>query len=141
VVPIRTTCSRRRCASGQRVVCVDASPNRLASDRKLLVAGRIYIICAIDVAPSCKWPWCGVHLEGIRHLYLDGKIEWAFHPGHFRPVTERPTDITIFKELAASTMADALPLSVRRADSRGAAGRRLFRGTAAVAARRSEGGS
>jgi hypothetical protein len=42
---------------GQRVVCVDASPNRLASGRKLLAAGKIYIIRAIDVTPGWEWPW------------------------------------------------------------------------------------
>jgi hypothetical protein len=38
--------------AGQRVVCADASPNRLASGRKLLVGGKIYIIRAIDVRPG-----------------------------------------------------------------------------------------
>jgi hypothetical protein len=96
--------------AGQRVVCVDASPNRLASNRKLLIASKIYVIRAIDLGPGWKWPWWGVHLEGIRHFYLDGSVEWAFHPGRFRPVTERravterPTDITIFKKLAASVL-------------------------------------
>jgi hypothetical protein len=49
-----------------------------------------------------------VHLEGIRHLYLDGTTEWAFHPGRFRAVKERPTDITIFKELTNSATAKAV---------------------------------
>jgi hypothetical protein len=99
--------------TGQRVVCVDAAPNPLASGRKLLVTGRIYVIRAIDVRPGWKWPWWGVHLEGLRHLYLDGTIEWAFHPGRFRPVTEqrqaaeRPTDITVFKRLAEAATAKA----------------------------------
>src|SRR5215475_12286868 len=72
---------------GQRVVCVDASPNRLASNRKLLVAGRIYVIRAIDLGPGWKWPWWGVHLEDIRIFYSgepgyprDNSREWAFHP-------------------------------------------------------------
>jgi hypothetical protein len=105
--------------AGQRVICVDASPNRLASNRKLLVASRIYVIRAIDMEPGWKWPWWGVHLEGIRHLYpgepgypRDDSREWAFHPGRFRPVrerrqvAERKTDITIFRELAASVTAE-----------------------------------
>ena len=96
--------------AGQRVVCVDALSNRLAPRCKPLVAGKTYVIRAIDVNGGWKWPWWGVHLEGIRHLYLDGTMEWAFHPGRFRPVTERQTDITIFKELAASITADAPPL-------------------------------
>jgi hypothetical protein len=60
---------------GQRVVCVDASPNRLASNRKLLIASKIYVIRAIDLNPGWKWPWWGVHLEGIEHFYLDGSVE------------------------------------------------------------------
>jgi hypothetical protein len=49
----------------------------------------------------------GRHLEGIQHLYPDGTIEWAFHPERFRPVTERPTDTTIFKKVAASVLCGA----------------------------------
>jgi hypothetical protein len=96
--------------AGQRVVCVDASPNRLASNRKLLIAGKIYVIRAIDLGPGWKFPWWGVHLEGLRHFYLDGSVEWAFHPGRFRPVTERraaaerSTDITVFRKLAESVL-------------------------------------
>jgi len=48
----------------------------------------------------------GVHLEGVRHLYLDGVTEWAFHPRRFRPVTKRPTDITIFRKIAESAAVD-----------------------------------
>jgi len=35
-------------------------------------------------------------------LYLDGSREWACHPDRFRPVTERATDITLLRELAAA---------------------------------------
>jgi hypothetical protein len=99
--------------AGQRIVCVDASPNRLASNRKLLVVGRIYIIRAIDLG-HWKFPCWGVHLEGLRHFYPDGSVEWAFHPGRFRPVTERPTDIAIFKKLLAA------PVTASTAAARGA---------------------
>jgi hypothetical protein len=105
--------------AGQRVVCVNAAPNRLALDRKLLVAGRIYIVRAIDVSPGWKWPWWGVHLEGIRHLYLNSVREWPFHPGRFRPVTERPTDITVFRELAAAAAA-SVPSPVKVSPTHGA---------------------
>lgn len=101
---------------GQRVICVDASPNPLASHRKLLV--RIYVIRAIDLEPGWKWLWWGLHLKGIKHCYPESSKEWAFHPDRFRPATERrqaaerPTDITIFRELAASVTTNA-PLAPR----------------------------
>ena len=62
------------------------------------LAGWIYVIRAIDTE-GWKFPWWGVHLEGVRHLYLDGVREWAFHPERFRPVTERTTGIAVFKKL------------------------------------------
>jgi hypothetical protein len=93
--------------AGQRVVCVNAVPNPLAPRCKPLVAGKIYVIRAIDVDGEWKWPWWGVHLEGIFIFHPDGHGEWAFHPGRFRAVTDRVTDITIFKELAAAVMANA----------------------------------
>ena len=47
-------------------------------------------------------PGWGVHVEGVRHLYLDGRREWAFNPERFRPVEERETDISVFREIAAA---------------------------------------
>jgi hypothetical protein len=86
--------------AAQRVVCVDASPSRLVPDLRPLVAGRIYVVRAIDVRSGWSWPRWGVLLEGVRLLY-PGKdtLEWALHPRRFRPVVERPTDITMLKEL------------------------------------------
>jgi hypothetical protein len=70
--------------AGQRVVCVDASPNRLASNRKLLIASKIYVIRAIDLG-FWKWPWSGVHLDGIRIFYpCNDAVERASHPARFR---------------------------------------------------------
>ena len=43
--------------AGQRVVCVDASPNRLAPGLSPLLAGKIYVVRAIDLNPGWKWPW------------------------------------------------------------------------------------
>ena len=74
----------------QRVVCVDAVPNRLASDRKLLVAGRIYVIRAIDMDGGWKFPWWGVHLEGIWIFHPDGRGEWAFRDGVSTPLGPEP---------------------------------------------------
>lgn len=105
---------------GQRVVCVDAKPNPQAGTGadKLLVAGRIYVVRAIDARPG-RWksPGWGVHLVGIRHFYLDD-LEWAFHPRRFRPVEERETDITVFREIAAGvTDKRRVPVPAARADT------------------------
>jgi hypothetical protein len=71
--PRRAGCAHPRpyFEAGQRVVCVDAPPNRLAPGLSPLLAGKIYV-AEIDLNPGWKWPWWGVHLEGVRHLYLDG---------------------------------------------------------------------
>jgi hypothetical protein len=90
---------------GQRVVCVDASPNRRCRV-KLLARGKIYIIRAIDLKPGWKspkpeWesPGWGVHLEGIWIVHPDAGCEWPIHPNRFRPVVDRPTNIDVFKKL------------------------------------------
>jgi hypothetical protein len=74
--------------AGQRVICVDASPNRLAHGYKPPVAGKIYVIRAIDMEGGWKFPWWGVHLEGI----------FIFHPGGYghtlgRKAREMATDV------------------------------------------------
>ncbi len=83
---------------GQRVLCVDASKNPRCNV-KLLSRGRIYIVRGIDVRPGWKEPGWGVHLQGIRIVHPDVACEWAMNPKRFRPVTERPTDIEIFRKL------------------------------------------
>jgi hypothetical protein len=92
---------------GQRVVCVDATPNRLFPV-KVLTRGRIYTIRAVDQRPGWKAPGWGVHLEGI-YVFYPGHGEWAIHPRRFRPVTERPTSIAVFKKLLDKQL--TLPLS------------------------------
>jgi len=37
-------------------------------------------------------------------FHPDGQGEWAFRPDRLRPVTERATDITVFKKLAAPVL-------------------------------------
>jgi hypothetical protein len=93
---------------GQRIVCVDASPNRLTPNRRPLVAGKIYVVRAIDLGSSWEWPWWGIHLEGIQ-IFCPGTAarEWALHPRRFRPVTRRPTDITIFERLLTAPVTNS----------------------------------
>lgn len=84
---------------GQRIVCVDATLNRLSA-AKLLTRGKIYRIRAIDLG-HWKLPSWGVHLDGIWLLYPGMDIEWAFNPKRFRPVDKRRTDIEIFRRMLA----------------------------------------
>jgi hypothetical protein len=89
---------------GQRILCVDASPNRRCAVIPLK-RGRIYIVRAIDRGKNVRWekPGWGVHREGIWIVHPDDEREWAMKPGRFRAVVERPTDIAIFKKLLAPT--------------------------------------
>jgi len=89
---------------GQRVVCVDASPNRRCAVMPLK-RGGIYIVRAIELkpwkSPKPEWeaPGWGVHLEGLLILHPDVGCEWPIHPNRFRPVVDRPTNIEIFRRL------------------------------------------
>lgn len=86
--------------AGQRVICVDAAPNPLESGPGPLVAGRIYVVRAIDVGFTGRPPGWGVHLHGVQLRYPDAEdVPWPFHPRRFRPVTQRPTDIAVFEKM------------------------------------------
>jgi len=88
---------------GQRVVCVDTSPNRrYGVALPILKRGGIYVVRAIDVKPGWQAPGWGVRLEGIWVFHPDEKCEWAMKPSRFRPIADRPTDIEIFRKLLAA---------------------------------------
>jgi hypothetical protein len=86
--------------AGQRVLCIDAAPNPLWP-HKVLTAGKIYTIRAVDRGENGKWksPGWGIHLEGILVVYPGRRSEWAFNPKRFRPIIDRPTDIEIFRRM------------------------------------------
>jgi hypothetical protein len=87
---------------GQRVVCIDASPNkRYGVAVPGLKRGGIYIVRGIDHKPGWEAPGWGVHVEGIRVMHPDVGCEWAMRPGRFRPVVDRPTSIEVFRKLLA----------------------------------------
>jgi hypothetical protein len=87
---------------GQRVVCVDASPNqRYGVALPMLKRGGIYVIRAIDLKVNWQAPGWGVHLEGITIIHPDAGCEWAMKPSRFRPVVDRPTDLEVFRKLLA----------------------------------------
>jgi hypothetical protein len=69
---------------GQRVICVDATPNPIWPV-KPLTRGRIYIIRAIDTTPGWKPPGWGVHLEGIWVAYPGWRAKGRRSPGNSPP--------------------------------------------------------
>lgn len=87
---------------GQKVVCVKSSPWKHPSFRyfdHLPILNRIYIIRGCVVAYNAPY----VYLEEIRntpHNWSEiGFAEPAFWSGHFRPIIEKKTDISIFTAL------------------------------------------
>jgi hypothetical protein len=87
---------------GQRVVCVDASPNkRYGVAVPGLKRGGIYVIRGIIRKPKWESPGWGVLVEGICIKHPDVGCEWPMRPGRFRPVVDRPTSIEIFRKLLA----------------------------------------
>jgi hypothetical protein len=95
--------------AGQKVVCVDASANQRGGE-KLLTRGKIYTIRAIFQEPGWQAPGWGVYLEGVRIVHPDDGMEWPIHPRRLRPVTERPTNIEIFRKLLATVSVKCLPV-------------------------------
>jgi hypothetical protein len=93
---------------GQRVVCIDATPNPRCAVMPL-VRGRIYVVRTIDRTRGWQAPGWGVLLEGIWIAYPGLRSEWAMHPRRFRPIIERPTNIDVFKKLLDTQL--TLPLS------------------------------
>jgi hypothetical protein len=82
---------------GQCVVCIDAKPNRLGGPRALR-CGKIYTIRAIFEEALWSAPGWGVFLEGVQITNPVTGDEWPIDPRRFRPVTDRPTDITMFNK-------------------------------------------
>jgi len=93
---------------GQRVVCIDDKflgengvfdPTFAERCPNLPVKGGIYTVRGF-VVPYVGYPGQpGMLLEEIVNrpsLYVEGTFEPSFFPSHFRPLAERPTDISIF---------------------------------------------
>ena len=95
---------------GQRVVCIDASPNkRHGVAVPGMKRGGIYIIRGIIRKPKWECPGWGVLVEGICIMHPDVGCEWPMRPGRFRPVVDRPTNIEVFRKLLAGADAGAPP--------------------------------
>lgn len=82
---------------GQKVVCVDASgsPN--------LKGGSVYTVSALDLSPGISLFDGAVAQVGV--LLIEAKPTFAksFDARRFRPVVERKTDISIFKDMLNTT--------------------------------------
>ena len=93
---------------GQRIICVDDrfvgenrvfDPTFTARCPNLPVKGRVYTVRGF-VVPYAWYPdMPGLLLEEIINPlcpYFEGTFEPSFFPSHFRPLTERNTDISVF---------------------------------------------
>jgi hypothetical protein len=95
---------------GQRVVCIDDrfpgengvfDPTFAERCPNLPVEGRTYTVRGFVVPYAGYSGTPGVLLEEIINPpspYYEGSFEPSFFPSHFRPVTERRTDISVFTD-------------------------------------------
>lgn len=80
---------------GQKVVCVDDSPDRFGRELGV-VRGEIYTIRA--VLERQGW-------QGVLLVEVDPGSAAGWYASRFRPVVERKTDISVFHEILRTTKA------------------------------------
>lgn len=86
---------------GQKVICVDDSPNPHCEDvlPNRPVKGAFYTVRSLHVEPHITNAY-GVRLHELINpeFNFDGgpAYEWSFNSARFRPVVERKTDISAF---------------------------------------------
>jgi len=81
---------------GQKVVCVDVRPSPIGRPPIELTLNAVYTIS--HIAPPNFWGDIGlgfVEVESVR----DGFHSPEFSARRFRPVVDRPTDISIFTRM------------------------------------------
>lgn len=87
---------------GQKVVCVDDCPNSSDGSPCPVKAGTVYIISGFS--HGYRDGDGALHLVGVRGEMRPGNMgERGFHPGRFRPIVKRKTDISIFTKLLKPT--------------------------------------
>ncbi len=79
---------------GQKVVCVDASRLRA---RAPLKKGAVYTVRWAGQRPTDHEP--GIMVEEFSCWHSRHHLEWSFRATRFRPVVDRPTDISIFTRM------------------------------------------
>ena len=87
---------------GQKVVCVDA--DGLQSDRSIFSSlpqvGSVYTVREI-IPSDCGWP----RVPALTLNEIKGEwdpmwgVEYSFLATRFRPIVDRTTDISVFKEM------------------------------------------
>ena len=100
---------------GQRVLCVDDrfvgencvfDPTFRERCPSLPVKGRIYTVRGFVVPYAEYAATPGILLEEIINppcSYVEGTFEPSFFPSHFRPLTERKPDISVFAAMLTKT--------------------------------------
>jgi hypothetical protein len=96
---------------GQRITCVDdkfVGENRVYDPTftvrcpNLPLKGHVYTVRGFVVPYAGYSGTPGILLEEISNPpcpYFEGTFEPSFFPSHFRPFTDRKTDISVFKEM------------------------------------------
>lgn len=81
---------------GQKVVCVDVRPSPMGRPPIELTLNAVYMISYI--APPDIWGDIGLGLVDIEYI-RDVFHRPEFNARRFRPVVDRPTDISIFTRM------------------------------------------
>ena len=86
---------------GQKVVCIRNGPSIFNGEPADLIRGRIYTISKFWICSVWLHPCCLVE-------EAEPTSGYAFDAKRFRPIVERKTDISIFREILskATTQAD-----------------------------------
>jgi hypothetical protein len=99
----------------QRITCVDdifVGENRVYDPTftvrcpNLPLKGHVYTVRGFVVPYAGYSGTPGILLEEISNPpcpYFEGTFEPSFFPSHFRPLTDRKTDISVFKEMLNDT--------------------------------------
>lgn len=86
---------------GQKVVCVEDRPHMFYKRGSPAMDGlrkdTVYTVRAVGIDPHWKTP--ALWLVEIVRPIRGSKTEIGYDPRRFRPVVERKTDISIFKEI------------------------------------------
>ncbi len=100
---------------GQRIICVDdrfVGENRVFDPTftvrcpNLPLKGHVYTVRGFVVPYDGYSGTPGILLEEISNPpcpYFEGTFEPSFFPSHFRPLTERTTDISVFAAMLNKT--------------------------------------
>jgi hypothetical protein len=91
--------------TGQRVVCIDASPGYGAAKLPTgLILHKVYTIAEVFTNMMNADGYCGVTLVERRKAITNPNSIPRYSAGRFRPLVERKTSIEIFERLLTPDM-------------------------------------